>query len=400
MPTQDILSVSQVTAYVKSLFLMDPLLPDVWVTGEVSNFKAAASGHCYLTLKDGDASLKAVIWRTAARQMTLPRDGDAVTVHGYISVYERDGIYQLYIDRLEAAGAGRLWQAFEQLRGRLAAEGLFDEARKRAIPPRPGRIGIVTSSTAAALRDILRTLAARYPLVDVVLAPAAVQGLEAPQSIVLSLAALNRWSAERERLDVIIVARGGGSIEELWAFNDERVARAIAGSAVPVVTGVGHETDFTIADFAADLRAATPTAAAAACSPDQRELRAALGALLARGLATLTGQLDGMTVAVAALEARAALASPQRAIARDRQRLDDLARRGGLATAAAMRNRRAHLQGLARQVTALDPARVLARGYAIVTSGDWLVSSARQVTAGDPINVRVADGGFDATVQG
>jgi exodeoxyribonuclease VII large subunit len=216
MPTQDILSVSQVTAYVKSLFLMDPLLPDVWVTGEVSNFKAAASGHCYLTLKDGDASLKAVIWRTAARQMTLPRDGDAVTVHGYISVYERDGIYQLYIDRLEAAGAGRLWQAFEQLRGRLAAEGLFDEARKRAIPPRPGRIGIVTSSTAAALRDILRTLAARYPLVDVVLAPAAVQGLEAPQSIVLSLLALNRWSAERERLDAIIVARGGGSIEELW----------------------------------------------------------------------------------------------------------------------------------------------------------------------------------------
>lgn len=400
MPTQDILSVSQVTAYIKSLFLMDPLLPDVWVTGEVSNFKAAASGHCYLTLKDGDAALKAVIWRTAARQMTLPRDGDAITVHGYISVYERDGIYQLYIDRLEAAGAGRLWQAFEQLRGRLAAEGLFDEARKRAIPPRPGRIGIVTSSTAAALRDIMRTLAARYPLVDVVLAPAAVQGLEAPQSIVLSLAALNRWSAERERLDVIIVARGGGSIEELWAFNDERVARAIAGSAVPVVTGVGHETDFTIADFAADLRAATPTAAAAACSPDQRELRAALGALLARGLATLTGQLDGMTVAVAALEARAALASPQRAIARDRQRLDDLARRGGLATAAAMRNRRAHLQGLARQVTALDPARVLARGYAIVTSGDWLVSSARQVTAGDPINVRVADGGFDATVQG
>lgn len=400
MPTQDILSVSQVTAYVKSLFLMDPLLPDVWVTGEVSNFKAAASGHCYLTLKDGDASLKAVIWRTAARQMTLPRDGDAVTVHGYISVYERDGIYQLYIDRLEAAGAGRLWQAFEQLRGRLAAEGLFDEARKRAIPPRPGRIGIVTSSTAAALRDILRTLAARYPLVDVVLAPAAVQGLEAPQSIVLSLAALNRWSAERERLDVIIVARGGGSIEELWAFNDERVARAIAGSAVPVVTGVGHETDFTIADFAADLRAATPTAAAAACSADQRELRAALGALLARGQATLAGRLDGMTAAVASLEARAALASPQRTIARDRQRLDDLARRGGLATAGALRNRRAHLQGLARQVTALDPARVLARGYAIVTSGDWLVSSARQVTAGDPINVRVADGGFDATVQG
>ncbi len=400
MPTQDILSVSQVTAYVKSLFLMDPLLPDVWVTGEVSNFKAAASGHCYLTLKDGDAALKAVIWRTAARQMTLPRDGDAVIAHGYISVYERDGVYQLYIDRLEAAGAGRLWQAFEQLRGRLAAEGLFDEARKRAIPPRPGRIGIVTSSTAAALRDILRTLAARYPLVDVVLAPAAVQGLEAPPSIVLSLAALNRWSAERERLDVIIVARGGGSIEELWAFNDERVARAIAGSTVPVVTGVGHETDFTIADFAADLRAATPTAAAAACSPDQRELRAALGALLARGLATLTGQLDGMTVAVAALEARAALASPQRAIARDRQRLDDLARRGGLATAAAMRNRRAHLQGLARQVTALDPARVLARGYAIVTRGDALVSSTRQVTSGDPINVRVADGAFDATVQG
>lgn len=400
MPAHDVLSVSQVTAYIKSLFVMDPLLPDVWVTGEVSNFKLATSGHCYLTLKDGDAALKAVIWRTAARQMALPRDGDAVTVHGAVSVYERDGVYQLYIDRLEAAGAGRLWQEFEQLRGRLAAEGLFDEGRKRAIPARPRRIGIVTSSTAAALRDILRTIGARYPLVDVVLAPAAVQGLEAPQSIVLALLALNRWSAEREPLDVIVVARGGGSIEELWAFNDERVARAIAGSAVPVVTGIGHETDFTIADFAADLRAATPTAAAAACTPDRRELRSALAGLLARGRIAAESRFDGSRAALAALEARAGRASPQLKIARDRQRLDELARRGNLAMTAALRNRRAHLRGVERQIAALDPTRVLARGYAIVTRAGSLVSSTAQVAAGDHINVRVADGAFDATVQG
>jgi len=293
-----VLSVSQITAYIKSLFTTDELLSDVWISGEVSNFKLATSGHCYLTLKDGDASIRSVIWRTAATRMVLPRDGDAVMAHGYVSVYEGQGVYQFYIDHLEAAGAGRLWQEFEQLRGRLTAEGLFDDARKRPIPARPRRLGIVTSANAAALRDILHTLAARYPLVGVILAPALVQGASAPPSICAALEMLNRWSTDHEPLDAIIVARGGGSIEELWAFNDERVARAIAASGVPVVSGVGHETDFTIADFVADLRAPTPTAAAAACTPDLRQVLVALADLEQSAQTAIAQRLGSARLAV------------------------------------------------------------------------------------------------------
>ncbi len=311
-PAEHSLTVSQVTAYIKSLFTMDPLLGDVWVSGEVSNFKLATSGHCYFTLKDGDACLKSVIWRTAARNLTLPRDGDAVLAHGYISVYESQGAYQFYIDRMQAAGAGRLWQEFERLRARLTDEGLFDEARKRPIPARPRRIGVATSASAAALRDILRTLAARYPLASVVLAPCTVQGTDAPPAICAALQLLNRWSAERETLDVIIVARGGGSIEELWAFNDERVARAIAASAVPVISGVGHETDFTIADFTSDLRAPTPTAAATACTPDLRELRPALAEMAATARAAMAGRVVTEREELGRLAARTQRVSPAR----------------------------------------------------------------------------------------
>lgn len=394
------LTVSQVTAYIKSIFAEDSLLPDVWITGEVSNFKQAASGHCYFTIKDGSACLKSVIWRTAAARFALPRDGDQVVAHGNVSVYERDGIYQFYIDHLQAAGAGRLWQEFERLRGQLAAEGLFDEARKRPIPERPRRIGVATSANAAALRDILRTLAARYPLVSVTLAPCSVQGLDAPPAICAAISLLNRWSAEREPLDVIIVARGGGSIEELWAFNDERVARAIAASSVPVVTGVGHETDFTIADFVADRRAPTPTGAATCCAPDLRDVRPVVNALREEAAALVVDRIDAARDAVAALVARSQRASPERRIAGDRQRLDDLQRRAALAMSHSLGNARAQVNGLQLQLAALNPQRVLDRGYAIVLREDSIVSSTGQVAAGNPITVRVADGTFDATVQG
>jgi exodeoxyribonuclease VII large subunit len=394
------LSVSQVTAYIKALLTMDPMLGDVWISGEVSNFKLAASGHCYLTLKDGDACLKSVIWRTAARGITLPRDGDAVLAHGYISVYESQGAYQFYIDRIQAAGAGRLWQEFERLRARLTQEGLFDEARKRPIPARPRCIGIATSANAAALRDILRTLAVRYPLTDVVLAPCSVQGVDAPPTICAAIQILNRWSVEREPLDVIIVARGGGSIEELWAFNDERVARAIAGSAVPVISGVGHETDFTIADFAADLRAPTPTAAATACTPDLREMRPALAEAAVAARVAIEAQLVAERDEVARLAARIERVSPARRLAQNRQRVDDISRRGYLAVSNLLRNRRTQLEGMRLQLNALDPARVLDRGYAIVLREGAVVSSVTDVTAGDSLTVRVFDGAFEATVQG
>lgn len=398
MPSQA-LTVSQITAYIKSLFVMDPVLTDVWISGEVSNFKQATSGHCYLTLKDGEACLKSVIWRTAANRMTLPRDGDAVMAHGYVSVYEGQGAYQFYIDQLQAAGAGRLWQEFERLRAHLTAEGLFDEARKRPISGRAQRIGVVTSANAAALRDILRTLAARYPLVDVVLAHCAVQGNDAPPAICSALTVLNRWSAEHEPLDVIILARGGGSIEELWAFNDERVARAITDSVVPIITGVGHETDFTIADFSADLRAPTPTAAATACTPNVQDVLPALRALEADAYAAVQGRLVTHRNDLTALANRAQRVSPVRDLARKRQQVDDLFRRSTLALTNRVQQERARLTGLRLQAEALDPGRVLDRGYAIVTHDGRVVSSTAQVARNDAVVVRVSDGVFGARVE-
>ena len=394
-----VFTVSQVTAYIKSLFMSDELLDDVWLSGEVSGFIQASSGHCYFTLKDAGAVLKAVIWRTQAARMALPRNGDQVIAHGNISIYEQGGAYQLYVDRIESTGAGRLWLEFERLRAQLEAEGLFDPARKRPIPVRPRRLGIVTSATAAALRDILRTISARYPLVDVILAPATVQGDLAPPTIVAALASLNRWSAEREPLDAIILARGGGSIEDLWAFNDERVARAIVASAVPVITGVGHETDFTIADFAADLRAPTPTGAATAATPDGRQLQAAVKDLDDTAHELLTGRLAAGRADLGHLTTRAARVSPDRRLAQARQRVDDLSRRASLAMAVRLRSHRDRLAGLRLHLAALDPTAVLAHGYAIVSKPDGaVVSSTVQVAAGEDIRVRVADGEFGATV--
>ena len=400
MPPANVYTVSQVTAYIKSLFAEDLLLGDVWLSGEVSGFTQASSGHCYFTLKDAGAVLKAVIWRTQAVRMALPRNGDQVIVHGYISVYEQGGAYQLYVDKLEAAGAGRLWLEFERLKARLEAEGLFDPARKRPIPEQPRRLGVATSPTAAALRDILRTLAARYPLAEVILAPTPVQGADAPPGIVAALAALNRWSAERAALDAIILARGGGAIEELWAFNDERVARAIVASAVPVITGVGHETDFTIADFAADLRAPTPTGAAAAATPDRRQLAAAVTGLAGAAQSHINDRLAAERDRLAHLSARATRVSPDRRLAQYRQRIDDLGRRGRLAIANRLRSRRERLTGLRLHLAALDPTAVLARGYAIVSKPDGVVvSSVAQAHTGDAIHVRVTDGQLNARVE-
>jgi exodeoxyribonuclease VII large subunit len=399
MPPANVYSVSQVSAYIKSLFVSDMLLADVWLSGEISGFTQASSGHCYFTLKDAGAILKSVIWRTQAKGMVLPRNGDAVIVHGAISVYEQGGAYQLYVDHLEPAGVGRLWLEFERLKARLEEEGLFDEARKRSIPARPARLGVVTSPTAAALRDILRTLSHRYGLVDVILAPTPVQGDQAPPAIVAALALLNRWSAEREPLDAIILARGGGSIEELWAFNDERVARAIAASAVPVITGVGHETDFTIADFVADLRAPTPTGAATLATPDDRELSASVAALMARAEWQLAGRLADERARVEGLAVRLRRAAPAARLASNRQRIDDMSRRGTFAITNIVQRQRARLRGEGLRLTALDPSRVLARGYAIVARADGaVVHSVAQVTPGDAVRVRVADGAFGATV--
>jgi exodeoxyribonuclease VII large subunit len=390
-------TVTDLTRYLRQLLETDDLLQDVWVLGEVSNFSRPSSGHVYFTVKDSSASLRCVMWRNQAlHQRYLPRDGDAVEVHGSIGIYEANGVYQLYADAIRPAGEGALYQEFLRLKERLEAEGLFDTARKRPIPRWPQRIGIVTSPSGAAIRDILNTLRRRYPLAEVILAPTPVQGDEAPPGIVAALEELNRVANP----DVILLARGGGSIEDLWAFNDERVARAIVASQAPVISGVGHETDFTIADFAADLRAPTPTASAELATPDQAELREAV--------LEMVGRLERSTRQILAeplwwlnnVKQRLLLYSPRARLRSDRQRLDELTHRIELVGGHDLEIRRSHLATLERHLIALNPLAVLGRGYALVTSTDGrMVRSVSQVQAGDRLGVQVSDGKFAARVE-
>ncbi len=395
-------TVSQLTGYIKGLFLQDDRLQDIWVEGEISNFSRAASGHCYFTLKDASASLNCVMWRQQAAQLPRdPRNGDAVLVHGYVSVYEQRGVYQLYVDLLQSAGLGRLYLELEALKARLAAEGLFAEERKRPIPPWPRRIGVVTSADAAALRDILRTLAARYPLAEVILSSTLVQGEGAPAQIVEALARIHRWSREREPVDVIILARGGGSLEELWAFNDERVVRAIVASPIPVISGVGHETDFTLADFAADRRAPTPTGAAAMAVPDAQELARQIRALRDRLVVLANGRLLESRERIEQLERSLRRTSPLAVIADRRQRVDELARALQTQFLHGLELRRARVEGMRARLEGLSPVGVLQRGYAIVRRVDSgrIVRSVREAIPGLGLRVRVADGEFDAHVD-
>lgn len=390
-------SVTDLTRYLRELIESDHNLQDLWVRGEVSNLSRPSSGHLYFTLKDSGAALRCVMWRnTVARQSFIPQEGDAIEIHGGISIYEVSGQYQLYADMIRPAGEGALYQEFLRLKARLEAEGLFDEARKRTIPRWPRRIGLVTSPTGAALRDMLNTLRRRYPLVDVILAPTPVQGVDAPTGIVAALSALN----EAVRPDVILLARGGGSIEDLWAFNDERVARGIVASKAPVITGVGHETDFTIADFAADLRAATPTAAAELAVPNHEELRSLQDEYLTRAQSLMRSFMSSLRWELDVQHNRLSLHSPLPRIRSDRQRLDDLMRRAGSALVHRIQLQRTHLAGLDQRLNALSPLAVLDRGYALVSKADGrLVRSAHQVQSGEPLTVRVSDGDFGVRVE-
>ena len=390
-------SVTELTRYLRELLEADEQLQDVWVQGEVSNFSRPASGHIYFTLKDASASLRCVMWRTAARsQALLPHEGDAVRVHGIISVYEAGGQYQLYADMIRPAGEGVLYQEFLRLKDRLEAEGLFEPARKRSVPEWPRRIGIVTSASAAALRDILNTLQRRYPLVEVILAPTPVQGSEAPQGIVDALQSLNKIVSP----DVIILARGGGSIEDLWAFNDERVARAIIESKAPVITGIGHETDFTIADFVSDLRAPTPTAAAELSTPNRYDLQSAILDAEQRLERTLQSSVDNQRWTVGKLGERLRLQSPRWRILSSRQQLDELLRRASLAVRHFLTLQQARSNSLEQRLSVLSPTSILDRGYAVVSHTDGRpVRSVAQVASGDALKVRVSDGEFPARVS-
>lgn len=391
-------TVSDLTRHLRQLLESNEALQNIWVQGEISNLARPASGHLYFTLKDSAASLRCVMWRSDVTRLRLAlQDGMAVEVHGGIRVYEPQGLYQLQADAIRPLGEGALYQEFLRLKALLEAEGLFDPERKRAIPQLPRRIGIVTSPSGAALRDMLNTLRRRYPLAEVILAASPVQGDEAPSGLVAALQNLNR-SAQP---DVILLARGGGSIEDLWAFNDERVVRAIVASEAPVITGVGHETDFTLADFAADLRAPTPTAAAELATPVTiLDLRAGLTLFTSRLEAVICALLDEQRGLLDGRQSSLRFFSPLRRVQTERQRLDDLSRRGNAAQAHRLVIEASQLKGLERRLSSLNPMAVLSRGYAVVTDkrNDKIVSSVSSVKTGDELNVRVSDGDFDVRV--
>lgn len=391
-------TVGELTRYLRHLLESDPMLQDVWVQGEISNLSRPSSGHIYFTLKDSSAALRCVMWRTDARRLRMSlQDGLAIEVHGKIGLYEIGGQYQLYADQIQPVGEGALFQEFLRLKALLEAEGLFDPARKRPIPPLPRRIGIVTSPTGAALRDMLQTLRRRLPLAEVILAPALVQGTEAAPALAAALSDLNRLAQP----DVILLARGGGSIEDLWAFNDENLVRAVAASKAPVITGVGHETDFTLADFAADLRAPTPTAAAELATPVSRaDLQAGLAGLKVRLGTALTARVAVRQREVEALAARLRFVSPERRILSDRQQLDEITRRALSATTHRLRLEQERLNGLNQRLCALNPLAVLGRGFAVVSHTDGsLVRQTAQVKTGETLRVRVSDGEFGVEVK-
>lgn len=390
------LSVSELTAHIKDLIESDEVLGDVRVAGEISNVSRPASGHLYFTLKDATSQIRCVMWRSqVARVARTLQNGDAVIARGRVSVYERDGTYQFYVESLVAQGAGNLNAEFERLKRKLEAEGLFDAARKRPLPAFPRVLGVVTSPTGAAFQDILNVLRRRYPIIEVVLSPTAVQGEEAPEQIVRAIQRLNALGA----CDVILVARGGGSLEELWAFNDERVVRAIASSRVPVVSGVGHEIDFTLADFAADVRAPTPSAAAEMITPDINDLRVRLDALSMEMAEIVSTQIGNARVQLAALQRALRLLSPAQQLIRQRERLGSLIGRLTDAQIRCVAVARLRLEGLRARLESVGPAATLSRGYAIVQRADGgLVRSVGEVVVGDALRVTVADGDFGVRV--
>jgi exodeoxyribonuclease VII large subunit len=391
-------SVSELTRYLRDLLESDDTLQDLWVRGEISNLARPGSGHLYFTLKDNTSALKCVMWRNSVLRLQFaPREGQAVEAHGNISIYETNGQYQLYMDQIRPAGEGALYQEFIRLKTRLAAEGLFDPERKRPVPRYPHRIGIVTSPTGAAVRDILNTLRRRFPAAEIFLAPSPVQGEEAPSSLIEAIQNLNRLVQP----DVIILARGGGSIEDLWAFNDEQLAYVIAASEAPIISGVGHETDFTIADFVSDLRAPTPTAAAELATPNRLDLLADLnekiGALnrsILSGFASRNWELERV-------QNRLLQRSPLVLVQSSRQRIDDLLSQIDRSMSHMIKIRFTGLAGIKGHLLSLNPMSVLQRGYAIVTQPDGkLVSSIAQVHTGNKLDVRLQDGTIPVVTQG
>ena len=386
-----IYTVAQLAEYIKASLDRDRILNDIWVTGEVSNLSLSGAGHRYFTLKSAEHQIRAVLFSNR-QGGEHAANGAQITARGRVSFYPARGDTQLYADALFPSGAGALAAEFERLRAMLEAEGLFDAARKRPLPAFPRKIGVATSAQGAVIHDIVTVLRARYPLGQVVLCDAVVQGADAPAEIASAIRALNA-----AQTDVIIVARGGGSMEDLWAFNSEPVARAVYASRVPVVSAVGHESDYTIADYVADLRAPTPSAAAAAVSPDVRVLAAESASLADRARSAIARRAALHRADVESLASRLRRAVPDADA--HRQRVDELLERARAALASSIRFRREQVAALQKTLDALDPASVLERGYAVVARADGRpVASASDVAPGDPIRATLRDGAVEAVV--
>ena len=394
---QQILSITQVNEYIRAQLDADPLLQGVAVRGEISNYKMYPSGHHYFTLKDEGGALKCVMFKgNAVRLRFRPENGMKVIAMGKISVYPRDGAYQLYCTAMAVDGVGDLHAAFEQLKAKLAAQGLFDSAHKKPIPKYPKTIGIVTSSAGAAVHDMLRILRKRYPLTKVFLLPVRVQGVEAPPEIAAAIRYANRYRLA----DLLIVGRGGGSIEDLWAFNDERVAYAIYDSEIPVISAVGHEPDVTISDYVADLRAATPSNAAELAVPDQDALRQTLDAMQSGMAASLNRQLKSARQHLNVLSASSVLQSPAAYLDQKRKALELLNNRLVASQQNAVAGCKRRYVELAAKLDAMSPLKVLTRGYSMTTLPDGtVVRSVNQASVGDRITVSLSDGTLIASVE-
>ncbi len=392
-----IIRVGSLASYLKDLIDSDEVLQDVWVEGEVSSFTVAASGHAYFAIKDDQSAIDCVMWKTArARQSFQPRVGDKIVVHGSATVYERTTRLQIRADVLYPAGAGILQLQLEQLRQKLEAEGLFDESRKRPLPQLPRRIGVVTSPTGSVWHDIQRVLQRRYPLAELILAPAVVQGDSAAETIVAALALL----LEHE-VDVIIVARGGGSAEDLWAFNDEMIVRAVFASTIPVISAIGHETDTTLIDYVADLRAPTPSAAAEMVAPDLSNVSQYLDELVDQMRASTARAVQRHTDALANLQFRLGLVSPASRLVAMRSALDVERERLRSAVARSIERRQATIVQNNALLHALDPASLLRRGYAWVSheATGKAIRSATSLQAGQEVDLTWADGSARTTVN-
>ncbi len=390
-----LLSVGQLNEYVKGMLESNDVLSDVWVRGEISNFtNHYKTGHYYFSLKDAQGAIGAVMFRSyAARLPFVPQNGMKVLLHGRVSLYVPGGQYQINADSMQPDGVGALYLAFEQLKAKLQAEGLFDQARKKPLPRIPSRIGIITSPTGAAIHDMINILGRRFPSAEILLYPALVQGAGAPASLIAGMQYFN----QRDLVDLIIIGRGGGSMEDLWAFNDEQLARTVAASRLPVISAVGHESDFTVCDFVADRRAPTPSAAAELAVPDAAELVQALRSTEDRMRAALSLRVAQKRERVAQLAKSRVLTSPDRFLDDCRQRVGDLALRLDRAAEHRLTCAKGDFSRTAARLDALNPLAILTRGYAVVRAGETPVRSIVELRVGTPVRLTLADG--EATAE-